>query len=230
MEERTRGTSCSLCPDNPCYRQPEQKRPNFCPTHTMPGLYEELEPLYGEAEIRQFAQAATRQERAGYDFSESGRRPKKTRVEEILELADKMGFKKIGIAFCFGLKKEARILADLTRDRGFEVVSVCCKVCGIPKEYLGLSSDEKLDPTSFEAMCNPIGQAKVLNREGTNLNVLLGLCVGHDSLFFKYADAWTTVLATKDRLLGHNALAALYTIESYYKVLGSPPEDHKTKG
>jgi uncharacterized metal-binding protein len=196
----------------------------------MPDLCEELELLYSETEIRKFAQAATRQERAGYYFSESGRRPKKTRVEEILELANKMGFKKIGIAFCFGLKKEAKILADLTRHRGFEVVSMCCKVWGIPKEYLGLSSGEKLEPASFEAMCNPIGQAKVLNREGTDLNVLLGLCVGHDSLFFKYADAWTIVLATKDRLLGHNALAALYTIESYYKVLGSPSEHHKTKG
>ncbi len=120
-------------------------------------------------------------------------------------------------------------MADLTRHRGFEVVSVCCKVCGIPKEYLGLSSGEKLEPTSFEAMCNPIGQAKVLSREGTDLNGLLGLCVGHDSLFFKYADAWTTVLATKDRLLGHNALAALYTIESYYKVLESLSEHHKNE-
>ncbi len=83
----------------------------------MPALCEELELLYSEAEIRKFAQAATRQERAGYDFSESGRRPKKMRVEEIHDLADKMGFKKIGIAFCFGRKEEAKILPDVNPQR-----------------------------------------------------------------------------------------------------------------
>jgi uncharacterized metal-binding protein len=47
----------------------------------------------------------------------------------------------------------------------------------------------------------------------------MGLCVGHDSLFLKYSNALCTVLAAKDRLLGHNPLAAIYTIESYYRSL-----------
>ena len=68
-------------------------------------------------------------------------------------------------------------------------------------------------------MCNPILQAMVLNDGKTDLNVLLGLCVGHDSLFFKYAEAPCTVLAVKDRLLGHNPLAAIYTSDSYYRSL-----------
>jgi uncharacterized metal-binding protein len=54
------------------------------------------------------------------------------------------------------------------------------------------------------------------NEAETGLNVLLGLCVGHDALFFKYAHAPTTVLAVKDRLMGHNPLAALYTSETFY--------------
>ena len=66
-------------------------------------------------------------------------------------------------------------------------------------------------------MCNPIFQAKLLNREKTQFNVLLGLCVGHDSLFFKYAEAPTTVLAVKDRVTGHNPLAAIYLSDSYYR-------------
>jgi uncharacterized metal-binding protein len=58
-----------------------------------------------------------------------------------------------------------------------------------------------------------------LNEEKTDFNILLGLCVGHDSLFFKHADAYTTVLAVKDRVTGHNPLAAVYLHNSYYRKL-----------
>jgi uncharacterized metal-binding protein len=68
-------------------------------------------------------------------------------------------------------------------------------------------------------MCNPIGQAMIVNRAKTDFNVLLGLCVGHDSMVFKYAEAPCTVLAVKDRLLGHNPLAAIYTMDTYYRSL-----------
>ena len=50
----------------------------------------------------------------------------------------------------------------------------------------------------------------------TQLNILLGLCVGHDSLFIKYSEAPVTVFAVKDRVLGHNPIAAIYTANSYY--------------
>ena len=68
----------------------------------------------------------------------------------------------------------------------------------------------------FEPMCNPIMQANLLNDAETDFNILVGLCVGHDSLFFKYSDAMTTVLVAKDRVLGHNPAAALYTTSTYY--------------
>ena len=68
-------------------------------------------------------------------------------------------------------------------------------------------------------MCNPVLQAKYLNKEKTDLNVVVGLCVGHDSLFYKHSDAPVTTAVTKDRVLGHNPAAALYTAESYYKRL-----------
>jgi len=59
-------------------------------------------------------------------------------------------------------------------------------------------------------------QANLLNDAETDFNILVGLCVGHDSLFFKYSDAMTTVLIAKDRVLGHNPAAALYTTSTYY--------------
>ena len=68
-----------------------------------------------------------------------------------------------------------------------------------------------------ETMCNPILQARVLNREKTDLNIAIGLCVGHDALFSKYSDAPVTTLIAKDRVLGHNPVAALYS--GYYKKL-----------
>ncbi len=90
-----------------------------------------------------------------------------------------------------------------------------CQVGRVPKEQIGIRDEEEMNVGEFEAVCNSIAQAKILNREKTDLNILLGLCVGHDSLFFKYADAYTTVLAAKDQVLGHNPLAALYAAGSY---------------
>ena len=65
-------------------------------------------------------------------------------------------------------------------------------------------------------MCNPLGQARALDQAGTELNLLLGLCVGHDSLFMRHSVAPVTVLAAKDRVLGHNPLAAIYMADGYY--------------
>jgi uncharacterized metal-binding protein len=77
-------------------------------------------------------------------------------------------------------------------------------------------------------MCNPISQAAIMNAQGCDFNIAMGLCVGHDSLFLKHADAPTTVFAVKDRLLGHNPLAALYQSRQYYRRLrargGTPGE------
>ena len=137
-----------------------------------------------------------------------------TRVEEIMTFARKMGYKKIGIANCIGLINEARIFARILRANGFEAYSVICKVAGVPKSSVGIPQECE---TIGAAMCNPILQARLLNRAHTDLNVVIGLCVGHDSLFYKYADAYSTTLITKDRVTGHNPAAALYTANSYYR-------------
>ena len=209
-------TMCVKCPQNPCYLEPEAKRPKFCPTQTKPKIIEEAIKEYDNSEVLKFAQAASRQERDGYLRPSEVVHPIKCRVEEIMEFAEKMGYKRLGIAFCVGLKDEASTLSHILEVRGFDVVSVCCKCSGVDKGSIGLKDEEKIVPGRHESMCNPICQANILNDEKTEFNIVLGLCVGHDSLFFKYSKAWTTVLAAKDRLLGHNPLAALYTSESYY--------------
>ena len=136
-----------------------------------------------------------------------------------MSLAWRLEVNRLGIASCVGLIREARLLQGILEANGFDVFSVCCKVGSIPKEEIGLADEEKISPGQFEALCNPIGQAKLLNKAGTGLNVVVGLCVGHDSLFFRHSKAPVTVLVAKDRVTGHNPVAALYTSHSYYRRL-----------
>jgi uncharacterized metal-binding protein len=136
---------------------------------------------------------------------------KLTRLEELREFAKKMGYDRLGIAFCIGLSDESRILTEILR-KDFKVTSVCCKACGIEKERFNL---EKINAKRQEAMCNPIGQAMIFNKEKTDLNIIVGLCIGHDILFTKHSEAPVTTLIVKDRVLGHNPVAALYS--GYYR-------------
>jgi uncharacterized metal-binding protein len=114
---------------------------------------------------------------------------------------------------------EAKLAREIFLAGGFEVYAACCKVGSIPKETIGLHDEEKVRPGGFEALCSPIGQAALLAQAGTQLNVVLGLCVGHDSLFFMHSKVPATVLVAKDRVLGHNPVACLYTSHSYYQRL-----------
>ena len=59
-------------------------------------------------------------------------------------------------------------------------------------------------------MCNPVGQAQLLNDAVTQLNIICGLCVGHDAIFSRVSDALVTTLIAKDRVLAHNPAAAVY--------------------
>jgi len=186
------------------------KNPAFClTTHMDEEALAEAMLLYTEDDWnRQTAISAAEVEAEFYC--------KMTRVEEIMEFARRMGFRRIGIATCVGLLAEARTAARIFRKAGFEVYGVACKVGAQPKTAIGIPEHcQKVGKN----MCNPILQAKLLNRAKVDLNVVIGLCVGHDSLFYKYAEALTTTLVTKDRVLGHNPAAALYQAEAYYSRL-----------
>ena len=198
----------------------EGKASKHCPTLTQEEILREANKIYKSQNTYEFARQASIQEAHCYanrDQQPYIMQPSKTRIVEIYEFAAKMGFERLGLAFCIGLAKEAGIVEQILKDRGFEVVSVLCKAGRTPKETIGISDDDKIYKGTDEAMCNPIFQAELLNRSNTELNILLGLCVGHDSLFFKHAQAPTTVLAVKDRVTGHNPLAAIYLSDTYYR-------------
>ncbi len=193
--------------------------PDFCPTLKRKETFERVNPQYAQKEIKEFARQASIQEAECYAHRDQKPYillPTKTRVQEICEFAQKMGYRKLGVAFCSGLFHEARVFARILEAQGFEVVSVCCKAGCTPKEAIGIQETEKINIGGFETMCNSIGQAMLMNEEKTDFNTLLGLCVGHDSLFIRYSEAPVTVLVTKDRVLGHNPVAALNSTRTYY--------------
>lgn len=97
-----------------------------------------------------------------------------------------------------------------------------CKAGGLSKSELDLTGEDLLNPEHPESMCNPLLQAELMNRAQVDFNVLLGLCVGHDTLALRHLEAPATVLAVKDRMLGHNPLAAVQCSDSYFNYLKTP--------
>jgi uncharacterized metal-binding protein len=146
-----------------------------------------------------------------------------TRVEDTIAFAKLMGYTRIGIATCIGLLAEAEQLSAILKAQGFEPLSVCCKAGSIDKLELGLEESDKVRPGSFEPACNPLAQAEILNREKSDMNIILGLCVGHDMLFNQHSKAPVTTLVVKDRVTGHNPVAVLYGQNFYYKRLQKQP-------
>jgi uncharacterized metal-binding protein len=227
MDKKTR-PGCAHCSTHICENRGSQadkapaleKAPPFCPMKLMPEIFPAALQEYTKAAVNNFACKASLQEFQCYERLPDGLRTRLPRIEETIQFARKCGYKKLGLAHCGGLAYEAELLADIFEKNGFEVVSVQCKTGAVPKEKIGIKPEEKIAGAEmWETMCNPIAQAMVLNKAKVDFAIMLGLCVGHDTLFIKYCEVPLTVLAVKDRVLGHNPLAALYTGKTYYKRL-----------
>lgn len=137
----------------------------------------------------------------------NGRAGTLNRLEEIVEYSKIRGFRKLGVAYCYGLEKEATILRKYLAGQGFHVLMVSCTVDGI--------SETRINPAKCKEVvsCNPIGQAVALNKEGVEFVLLMGLCLGHDILVQKNLQADFTTFIVKDRVYKHNPLMALNGIE-----------------
>lgn len=205
--------TCAKCIVYKC-RNPEIKAeyPIFCPHENYADVRKATikEGWFDNPDSKKINQACEevirdgRDEKGNYNWC---------RIKELIEYSKRMGYKKLGLAFCVGLRDEAKILTDILEKNGFEVVSVACMSGAPTRDEVGYESY----PSAGNVICNPIMQAEVLNREQTELNVMLGLCIGHDILFIKYSKADVTPIAVKDRILAHNPLGALYTSQGYYR-------------
>ncbi len=199
---------CAKCSIHACRSGKLDRLPKNCPMRAE-AFQKEAFAEYEKEENHDFYVNSSCIESEGYG--------QWTRMQEILEFCRKMHYTKIGLAFCIGLRNEAKVVDRYYEQHGLEVVSVVCKTGAHDKETVGITDEKKVHPGQFEAMCNPIMQAKAMNAAGTQLNIILGLCVGHDSLFIKYSEAPVTTLVTKDRVLAHNPCGAIYVYDSYYK-------------
>lgn len=186
---------CSMCEERPCMSE-GGSRPDGCP----------------EEDKHQHCSNESRERLYGYLWHL--RENPTDRIGEVMEYARFKGYTKLGVVFCSGLKRETEFLLDIIKKEGFQVASVMCKAGGAARSGSDGSADNSINTeTGYSidsAQSNPVGQALTLNREEVQLNLIIGLCVGHDTLFMKYADAPSVTIVAKDRTAAHNPAAILY--------------------
>ena len=199
---------CAECRQIGCKFRDLNKTMADCPSKNE-AMQARAAEAYKEEENFRIANAAGKVEAEGYG--------QLCRLEEIILFCKRAGYKKLGLVFCMGLHSEAREVSKILTHHGFAVESVICKNGAQPKSSIGLTDADTLSGCANEVMCNPIGQAMAMNEKQVEFNILLGLCVGHDTLAIKYLDAPCTVLAVKDRVTGHNPIQAIYMANGYFK-------------
>lgn len=134
-------------------------------------------------------------------IAEDSLNPRIDRIQEIIEYCKESGIKRIGIAHCTTFNTEAQQLDTILSANGLIVDKVNCKLGRVPftdlvPDYKGIS-------------CNPAGQANYLAEKNTELNIMMGLCLGHDMIFNSKSVAPVTPLVVKDRKLKHQTLQIL---------------------
>ncbi len=215
-------TTCASCSVYACIEKEKDmdRVPKNCPMHDdqyMKNIFGE----YKEPEINRFYVATKTP-------CPPGSAPHFVpRLRYVIDFCKQMGYQKIGLAFCVGFKKEAKLYSRILREHGLEVVSASCCNGGFNIADHGVPLPKGCD---FDAACNPIGQARLLNAQNVEYNLVMGLCAGHDSLFMKFADAMSTVICVKDPATGHSPMTALYLYKQYYEPCFEPefnPEENR---
>ncbi len=154
------------------------------------GIKEQSQEVYREDGTFETALAAS-------ELIDNGRAGTLSRVEEVIEYCKIREYKRIGIAYCFGLAGIAKAFASLLEKNGMSALPVACTAGGVKEKEI----DERKSVETVS--CNPAGQALALNRLKPDLVVEIGLCLGHDIIFHQNLKIPHTVLVVKDRVYGH---------------------------
>jgi len=172
---------CAKCKSFACRTGHSDAVPEDCP---MNADFPQFDELYATDDRRDAAYQSALVEALGYC--------RWTRLREIAEFAERMGYARVGVAHCGDMAREAVLTALYLRDRALEA---------------------RLPPEKYK--CDPLGQAQRFASENTQLNVIAGMCVGHEAIFIRASQAPVTVLVARDERFCHNPAAALYTADSY---------------
>ncbi len=201
MATRPKGTiMCNACVRVECRHGYPEGIPAYCMATRFHEIVEQTKTEYSTPDIVDIYKASGKVVASGY-----GRWP---RIQEAIEFARELKLSKIGLASCVALIRELGMVAELFVGAGFNTISAACQIGRVSPKDRGVT----LDTTDFRGLyCNPIAQAEILNNEGTQLNFILGLCLGHDIIFTRYSKAPVSTLIVKDRVTGHNPAAALYS-------------------
>jgi uncharacterized metal-binding protein len=174
---------CAECSAFMCRTGSVSAAPVGCPMH---GEFPKFADLYATDEAKRTAYESALIEAEGYC--------RWTRLQETAEFARRMGYTRLGIAYCPDMAREGRLVGEWLRRRGLAAVL----------------------PNS-EDRCSPQEQAALFERASTELNVVGGMCAGHDSVFIRASHVPVTILIVRDTRLRHNPVAALYTSRSYLR-------------
>ena len=125
----------------------------------------------------------------------------KSLLQELINFAKESGYTKIGIANCKALQPYADKLKQILENAQFEVYAINCKDSCLNGNCI---CEEMNGPC-----CDPISQAKYLNESNTQLNINVGLCLGHGIIFAKHSHAPVTTFIIKDFASDHNPIENL---------------------
>jgi uncharacterized metal-binding protein len=197
MDMKNRTLSC-ICPKQGCWRGNDTDIPSYCQANNYLEELSEATKEYNRPSAVSLYKAAS-----VVGEHNNGMTP---RIQEALLLAKELKLKRIGFAACVAMVWELGYLKELFTRDGFEVFTAGCQIGRVDAESRGVPEVKDC----VRSWCNPIAQARILNSDDTQLNFILGLCMGHDILFNQYSEAPVSTLIVKDRVTGNNPAAALY--------------------
>jgi uncharacterized metal-binding protein len=181
--------NCTNCTDKVC-----RKYQNSCSQESFDSV--EIINQYREAENSKIIVSAAQ-------LVDNHRAGKLSRIDEIIEFATSMNYKKIGLAYCYGMELYAGAIQAMFTEKGFLVSSVSCSVGGLEQSETNAAS------CIHNVSCNPLGQAHQLNSENVDLTLIIGICMGHDILLQRNLKMDFTTFVVKDRVHHHNPLLAI---------------------
>jgi uncharacterized metal-binding protein len=181
--------NCTTCDDKVCRKQQLScDRESFDKTEVI-DLYQE----FSNSEII----------KASAELVDGGRAGTLSRMEEIVEFANLMNYKSLGLAYCYGMEQHAKAIETILTNKGFVVSAVSCSVGGLKQSEVNTSS------CIHKVSCNPLGQAEQLNAENVDLTLVIGICMGHDILLNRTLNMDSTTLVVKDRKFKHAPLLGI---------------------